>query len=166
MPDPVQTALMIPAQEPLVDDFVATLNSIREQSHVPWVIHIMDFGDWTIYNARAAEAIDNLRFFCPRVHTVRYPVDYDMGDAYIENKNHLDDYAIPVVVLVANTPLAREAMWEISYPFLNPDVKQVTGRYEDMRPNKGWFGRLWYRMTRRARTDLVAYRNWKFKGER
>jgi hypothetical protein len=158
---------MVPAQKILADDFVQIIDSLRRQTHIPWVVYVFDFGDWTDKHTSAIAAITHLQLFCPRVHVVRYPENFDMAVAFLEGKKRLENYAIPVTALVT-APIKPMTMRRISEPFLDPEVDMVPGRYDmvNLYNTKGALGRLWYLMTRRARTGVVAYRNHNYKGGR
>lgn len=127
--NPIRIAVVIPAYNEDPHLLARAIDSIREQTLIPWHVRIVDDGSTNglYFHPRVREAVDNLRYFCPDVMFLRQE-NAGKRHAQIKAFRHLSEMDFDVYVTMdSDTVLDKRALYNLTLPFYNSEVMSVAG---------------------------------------
>lgn len=140
----IKIAAVIPVQEEEPEKLIATLDSIRRQTLMPWIVRILDYNGWVPADAAVMEAVNNLRRFCPNVIIMDFGTYHGrQTPATIAYKDiESMDYDV-LVTVVPDIVLNQTALSRLTAAFYIRETTWVYGTREHLESSGDhWWNRL------------------------
>lgn len=159
--NPIRNGVVVLAYFNQPKELIATLESIRKQTLIPWFVRVVDMGAWTHDYPEVRKAISDLNEvgFCPNVLTMSFGANRSLESMLNVAFEDLVGKDIDVIVAMdVSVTLKQTALYDLTISFYNPDVQVVAGDNYLVEIQGNWWTRMSYRVSRGVRKDLKAFR--------